>query len=174
MSNPGNRTAVFSAGALFSKEQYGLWLWLMVWFFCPLHQFTLQSLWPLNVPSCIPENIVAAVTLGWISLLIESWEHVFFSLILFWSLLAVLVCICVCFHQVWSCVPSIYHGHFEPFCYKKKYTRIYFLSMCWCSLPDCIGLVQEEADRIPVVFLCSILFTHFCINNKYSDLFCSI
>lgn len=174
MSNPRNRTAVCNAGALFSEEQYRLWLWLVAWFFCPLHQFILQSLWPLNVPSCIPQNIVAAVTLGWISLLIESQKHVFFLLILFWSLLTVLVCICVCFHQKWSYVPSIYHGHIEPFFYKKKYARICLLSMCWCSLPDCIGPVQEETNIIPVLFLCSILFTHFCINNRCSDLFCSI
>lgn len=122
------------------------------------------------VPSCTPENIVAAVTLGWMSFLIESQEYVFFFLILFWSLLTILVCIHVCFHQTWFWVASIYHGHFEPFGYKKKYTRICFLSLCWCPPSVCIGLVQGEIDVIPVLFLCSILFTRFCIVTRCSAL----
>lgn len=169
MSSPRNRTAVCNAGALFSEVQYRLWLWHMAWFFCPLHQFLLQSLWPLNAPSCISEyssschirlDVLTDTELRARLLLSHSvWkfaDSISLHLCMFSS--DVILCSFLLPWSLWSIL------------LQKVYTGICFLSMCWCSLPDCTGLVQEETDTIPVLFLCSILFTHFCINNRCSDL----
>lgn len=53
----------------------------------------------------------------------------------------------------------------------KKYSRICFLSLYWCPPSVCIGPVQGEADVISVLFLCSLLFTQFCVVIRCSALY---
>lgn len=72
-----------------------------------------------------------------------------------------------CFHLPWP-LWAIYIKEYIK--YKNTYIRICFLSLCWCPSSVCIGLVEGETDVIPVLFLCSILFTHFCIVARCSAL----